>query len=278
MVVVRGGHDDPRRATAVAGTYDVVVVGGGAAGLSAGLVLARARRSVLVIDAGAPRNAPAQGVHGFLSRDGVGPADLLGAGRAEVERYGGRGPRRGRGRPGGRRPGSWWRSATGGPVTRPAAAGDHGAGRRTARRARTPGTVGPGRGALPLLPRVGGAGPADRDPRHRPARRPPGSAVPAVDRRPRAVHAHRARTDRRAGRAVGRPRHPRRTWRGGPSGGGRRPAHRGPAGRRDGHRPRGRGDLAPPRRPVPDPDHPRASRPPRTRAGSESSSPPTPPA
>jgi thioredoxin reductase len=70
--------------------YDVVVIGGGAAGLSAGLVLGRARRSVLVVDAGSPRNAPAAGVHGFLTRDGSPPSELLGVGRAEVERYGGR--------------------------------------------------------------------------------------------------------------------------------------------------------------------------------------------
>jgi thioredoxin reductase (NADPH) len=69
---------------------DVVVVGGGAAGLNAALVLARARRRVLVIDAGEPRNAPARGVHGFISRDGTPPAELLALGRAEVERYGGR--------------------------------------------------------------------------------------------------------------------------------------------------------------------------------------------
>ncbi|MDX6209063.1 MAG: hypothetical protein QOE24_1454 [Frankiales bacterium] len=70
-------------------TYDVVVVGGGAAGLSAALTLSRARRSVLVVDAGEPRNAPAAGVHGFLSRDGVPPAELLAAGQDEVLRYGG---------------------------------------------------------------------------------------------------------------------------------------------------------------------------------------------
>ncbi|MDT3446069.1 MULTISPECIES: NAD(P)/FAD-dependent oxidoreductase [unclassified Pseudofrankia] len=68
--------------------YDVVVVGGGAAGLSAALVLGRARRRVAVIDAGAPRNAPAARMQGFLSRDGVPPADLLAAGRAEVTYYG----------------------------------------------------------------------------------------------------------------------------------------------------------------------------------------------
>src|ERR671928_748427 len=68
--------------------YDVVIVGGGAAGLSAALVLGRARRRVAVVDAGAPRNAPAAHMHGFLSRDGMPPADLLAAGRAEVARYG----------------------------------------------------------------------------------------------------------------------------------------------------------------------------------------------
>ena len=69
--------------------YDVVVVGGGAAGLNGALMLARSRRSVVVIDAGAPRNAPAAGVHGLLARDGVPPATLLADGRAEVRRYGG---------------------------------------------------------------------------------------------------------------------------------------------------------------------------------------------
>ena len=69
-------------------TYDVLVVGGGAAGLSAALVLGRARRSVAVIDAGAPRNAPAAHMQGFLSRDGMPPAELLRAARAEVRRYG----------------------------------------------------------------------------------------------------------------------------------------------------------------------------------------------
>ena len=68
--------------------YDVVVVGGGAAGLSAALVLGRARRRVAVVDAGAPRNAPAAHLHGFLSRDGMAPADLLAVGRAEVAGYG----------------------------------------------------------------------------------------------------------------------------------------------------------------------------------------------
>jgi thioredoxin reductase len=68
--------------------YDVAVVGGGAAGLSAALVLGRARRRVAVIDAGAPRNAPASHMHGFLSRDGMSPAELSAAGRSEVAAYG----------------------------------------------------------------------------------------------------------------------------------------------------------------------------------------------
>jgi len=69
--------------------YDVVVIGGGAAGLSAALVLSRAGRRVLVVDAGAPRNAPAMHMHGFLSRDGLPPGELLAHGRAEVKSYGG---------------------------------------------------------------------------------------------------------------------------------------------------------------------------------------------
>ena len=69
-------------------TYDVVIVGGGAAGLSAALVLGRARRRIVVVDAGSPRNAPAAHMQGFLSRDGMPPAELLAAGRAEVAGYG----------------------------------------------------------------------------------------------------------------------------------------------------------------------------------------------
>ena len=69
--------------------YDVAIVGGGAAGLSAALVLGRARRSVVVLDAGRPRNAPAAHMHGFLSRDGMPPSELLATGRAEVRGYGG---------------------------------------------------------------------------------------------------------------------------------------------------------------------------------------------
>ena len=71
-------------------SYDVVVVGGGAAGLAGAVALARSRRSVLVVDAGDPRNAPASHVHNFLTRDGVPPPQLYAAGREEVIRYGGR--------------------------------------------------------------------------------------------------------------------------------------------------------------------------------------------
>jgi thioredoxin reductase/SAM-dependent methyltransferase len=70
-------------------SYDAVVIGGGAAGLSGAVALARSRRSVLLIDGGEPRNRPAAHVHNFLTRDGTPPADLYAAGRAEVVRYGG---------------------------------------------------------------------------------------------------------------------------------------------------------------------------------------------
>ncbi|MEV6110050.1 NAD(P)/FAD-dependent oxidoreductase [Streptomyces sp. NPDC051940] len=70
-------------------SYDVLVVGGGAAGLNGALMLARSRRSVLVVDAGEPRNAPAEGVHGLLAREGMPPGELLERGRAEVRGYGG---------------------------------------------------------------------------------------------------------------------------------------------------------------------------------------------
>ena len=69
------------------GIVDVVIVGGGAAGLSAALALGRVRRSVVVIDAGEPRNAPAAHMHGFLSRDGMPPKEFLAVGREEVRDY-----------------------------------------------------------------------------------------------------------------------------------------------------------------------------------------------
>ncbi|VTR77014.1 NAD(P)/FAD-dependent oxidoreductase [Cellulomonas hominis] len=69
--------------------YDVLVVGGGAAGLSAALTLARARRRVLVVHDGTPRNKPAAHMHAYLGLDGLPPGELLARGRAEVEGYGG---------------------------------------------------------------------------------------------------------------------------------------------------------------------------------------------
>src|SRR5918997_7200852 len=70
-----------------ADTYDVVVVGAGSAGLSAALVLGRSRRRVLVLDGGEPRNAPSAGVHGFFTRDGVHPRELLEIGREQLKPY-----------------------------------------------------------------------------------------------------------------------------------------------------------------------------------------------
>jgi len=70
------------------GVVDVVVIGGGPAGLSGALQLGRSRRSVVVVDSGQPRNAPAQGVHGLLGHEGTPPGDLLRKGRAEVRSYG----------------------------------------------------------------------------------------------------------------------------------------------------------------------------------------------
>jgi thioredoxin reductase/SAM-dependent methyltransferase len=72
----------------VSDTVDVVVLGGGAAGLTAALNLGRVRRSVAVIDAGEPRNAPAAHVHGYLGREGTSPLELLRIGREEVATYG----------------------------------------------------------------------------------------------------------------------------------------------------------------------------------------------
>ena len=68
--------------------FEVAVIGGGAAGLTAAVTLGRSRRSVVVIDSGAPRNAPSDGIHMFLTRDGMKPADFARTGRAEAVSYG----------------------------------------------------------------------------------------------------------------------------------------------------------------------------------------------
>jgi thioredoxin reductase len=72
------------------GTVDAVVIGGGAAGLNGALMLARSRRSVVVIDSGSPRNAPAEAMHGFIVLDGTPPFEILRRGREQVRQYGGR--------------------------------------------------------------------------------------------------------------------------------------------------------------------------------------------
>src|SRR5207302_2788859 len=69
--------------------YDVVIVGAGPAGLSAALILGRCRRRVLVCDDGQPRNAASHGLHGFLTRDGIPPAELLRIGREQLAPYAG---------------------------------------------------------------------------------------------------------------------------------------------------------------------------------------------
>ncbi|MFH5797181.1 NAD(P)/FAD-dependent oxidoreductase [Haladaptatus sp. CMAA 1911] len=69
--------------------YDVLIIGGGPAGLSAALQLGRSLRSVLVCDNGEPRNGPAAEAHGYLTRDGIPPEELRRLGQEEVVKYGG---------------------------------------------------------------------------------------------------------------------------------------------------------------------------------------------
>lgn len=82
-----GAHDHGR--PGIERHCDVAVIGGSAAGLAAALQLGRQRRSVIVIDAGEPRNAPASHMHGYLGHEGLPPAELSAIGRAEVRSYGG---------------------------------------------------------------------------------------------------------------------------------------------------------------------------------------------
>lgn len=67
--------------------FDVMIVGAGPAGLSAALILGRCRHNVLVCDTGKPRNAAAHALHGFLTRDGTEPGELLRIGREQLRRY-----------------------------------------------------------------------------------------------------------------------------------------------------------------------------------------------
>jgi thioredoxin reductase len=69
-------------------SWECIVIGAGPAGLNAALVLGRARRRVLVLDNGAPRNYATHEMHGVLGHDGLDPADLRGRGRAELAQYG----------------------------------------------------------------------------------------------------------------------------------------------------------------------------------------------
>src|SRR5688500_5325613 len=67
--------------------FDAVIVGGGPAGMAAALALGRVHRPVLLIDAGEGRNAAAENVHNFLTRDGMPPAELRKLGREELTAY-----------------------------------------------------------------------------------------------------------------------------------------------------------------------------------------------
>lgn len=67
--------------------YDVIIVGGGPAGLSAALILGRCLRKVAVFDGGKPRNLKSKALHGFLSRDGTNPIELLRIAREQLQKY-----------------------------------------------------------------------------------------------------------------------------------------------------------------------------------------------
>ncbi|MGH3090250.1 MAG: NAD(P)/FAD-dependent oxidoreductase [Rubrobacteraceae bacterium] len=71
----------------MADKYDVVIVGAGAAGLSAALMLGRSKRRTLVLDGGPPRNAPSEHSHGFFTRDGAAPDELVRLGKKDLEAY-----------------------------------------------------------------------------------------------------------------------------------------------------------------------------------------------
>ena len=79
----------PHNGTMHTHQYDVIIAGGGPAGLSAALMLTRAGRRVLIIDAGQPRNRFATHMHGVLGHEGLPPQDLAAKGREEVASFGG---------------------------------------------------------------------------------------------------------------------------------------------------------------------------------------------
>ncbi|MHB1261009.1 MAG: NAD(P)/FAD-dependent oxidoreductase [Thermoplasmatota archaeon] len=83
---IQGGR--PHEVTSAANqTWDTVIIGGGAAGLSAALLLGRARRRACVVDAGQQRNLPAKASHSFFTRDGASPAELVTIGRKQLQNY-----------------------------------------------------------------------------------------------------------------------------------------------------------------------------------------------
>ena len=68
--------------------YDVMIIGGGPAGLSAAMVLGRCRRKVILFDTGKPRNRWSESMNGFITRDGIVPTEFLKLGRKELAKYG----------------------------------------------------------------------------------------------------------------------------------------------------------------------------------------------
>ena len=67
--------------------FDVIIIGGGPAGLNAALVLGRCKRTVLVFDSGTPRNKHSHGIHNYITRDGILPADFLQLAQKEIRKY-----------------------------------------------------------------------------------------------------------------------------------------------------------------------------------------------
>ena len=142
-------------------TWDCIVVGGGAAGLSAALVLGRARRSTLLIDAGEQSNRHAHGIGGLLGHDGRPPGELYAGGREELAAYPSVEVRAGA-VVGGERVDDELRARAGrrGPRAGPAGAAGDRHGVPAARAAGRGRAVGPGRVPLPVLSRLGGPRPA----------------------------------------------------------------------------------------------------------------------